>query len=123
MAEYTLAQMIEKLGRNPNLQFRFIGGNAYKVDYGTIIHLDPDGYVVDRLGISTLSRFNLNSKFALVNEPVDRMTAFKAFEKGKSIYCIYRDIKRTFIPINNTFTGFSIEEILHGKWFIEEGEK
>ncbi|WP_017752486.1 hypothetical protein [Clostridium tyrobutyricum] len=121
MAEYTLAQMIEKLGRNPNLQFRFVNDEDYYKSLGIIVHLREDGYLANSSN-ETLT-FSLRDKFTLVNEPVDRMTAFKAFEKGKSICCIYSDIKRTFIPINNTFTGFSIEEILYGKWFIEEGEK
>ncbi|MBV4439403.1 hypothetical protein [Clostridium tyrobutyricum] len=131
MAEYTLGQVIDKLGRNPNLQFRFIGGNAYKVDYGTIIHLDPDGYVVDRLGISTLSRFNLNSKFTLVNEPVDKMEALKAFDEGKVIYCDCEGQKYHYDPssmygdrlVDTHGNSISVQEILYGKWFIEEGEK
>jgi hypothetical protein len=112
--------MIEKFRRNPNLKFKYVGEGC-RVDCGAIIHADADGYIKNENETSVLSHFNLNSKFRLVNEPVDRMTAFRAFEQGKTICCELNGTKCAFIPIKTTFTGISVQEILHGKWFIEEG--
>jgi hypothetical protein len=120
MIEYTLDQMIEKFRRNHSLKFEYLGGEGHGIGDGTVIHLTEDGYIVGNFGHSILSCFNLGSRFRLINEPVDRMTAFRAFEQGKTICCELNGTKCTFIPIKTTFTGFSIEQILYGKWFIEE---
>ena len=127
MAEYTLAQMIEKLGRNPNLQFRFVNDEDYYKSLGIIVHLREDGYLANSSN-ETLT-FSLRDKFTLVNEPVDKLEAFKAFSMGKTIYCSYANNKYEYIPCHDSeFTALknkfdepvSIEEILYGEWFIEE---
>ncbi|MBV4423448.1 hypothetical protein [Clostridium tyrobutyricum] len=131
MAEYTLGQMIEKLGRNPNLKFKYTAEESCRTDKGVVITLDEFGRIINEKKEPILSYFTLNSKFSLVNEPVDRMTAFKAFEKGKSIYCDYEGKKYHYNRpsvygnklIDNLGDSISIEEILYGKWFIEEEEK
>jgi hypothetical protein len=131
MTEYTLAQMIDKLGRNPNLKFQFVEDEIYKENgNGIVIALDEDGRVINEAGRPILSNFSLSSKFRLVNEPVSVKEAFKAFEQGKAIYCILLDKKYEYSSeisglleskTRHGFMGISVEEILYGKWFIEEG--
>jgi hypothetical protein len=117
--------MLDKFERNPDLKFKFV----YEGTEGQVIILDEIGRVVNEEGKSILSCFNLNSKFSLVNEPVDKMEALKAFSMGKTIYCSYANNKYEYIPCHDSeFTALknkfdepiSIEEILYGEWFIEE---
>ncbi|MEY7998646.1 hypothetical protein AB8U03_00270 [Clostridium sp. Mt-5] len=129
MTEYTLAQMIDKLGRNKNLKFQFVGEGPFRTNRGDIIHANSVGRIVNEANESALSDFSLNSKFRLVNEPVDKMTAFKAFSEGKSIYCLLRgsrydykpDLVSQFVELRTQADEpISVQEILYGKWFIEE---
>lgn len=132
MAEYTLGQVIDKLGRNRNLKFKHVAEEPYRIDKGAVIALDKEGYIVNQEGEPILSNFSLGSKFRLVNEPVSFTEAIKAFIEEKIIYCELKGNKCRYIPLEddifhplwdknqNTITA---EEILHGKWFIEEGEK
>lgn len=129
MAEYTLAQMIEKLGRNPNLKFKYSAEESCRTDKGVVIALDEFGRIINEKKEPVLSYFTLNSKFSLVNEPVGKMEAFKAFSMGKTIYCSYANNKYEYIPCHDSeFTvlktklnePISIEEILYGQWFVKE---
>jgi len=132
MQEYTLKQIIDKLERNSNLKFQFVSEESYRTDEGAVIALDGDGRIVNQEGEPILSNFSLGSKFRLVNEPVSFTEAIKAFIEEKIIYCELKGNKCRYIPLEddifhplwdknqNTITA---EEILHGKWFIEEGEK
>jgi len=128
MKEYTLKEVIDKLERNTNLKFKFVA-EGYRTDEGAVIKLNEDGYVVNQEGEPILSNFSLRSRFVLASEPVDRITAFRMFEKGKSIYCLLGGKRFNYYPDKiNEFTELvsdqespiSVEEILHGKWFIEE---
>jgi hypothetical protein len=132
MAEYTLAQMIEKLGRNPNLKFKYVGEETHMKKFGAFIHVNEEGKIVNEINDPILSKFTLNSKFSLVNEPVDVMAAFKAFHKGRLIYCEYAGAKFYYDPSSEYGDcaladvkggAISVGEILYGKWFIEEEEK
>lgn len=129
MKEYSLGEVIDRFGRNNNLKFKFVAEESYKTNEGAVISLDAEGRVVNEEGESVLSNFNLRSKFRLVNDPVDKMEAFKAFSMGKAIYCSYANNKYEYIPCHDSeFTALknkfdepiSIEEILYGEWFIEE---
>ncbi|MCC9296532.1 hypothetical protein LN736_16935 [Clostridium sp. WLY-B-L2] len=131
MVEYTLGQVIDKLGRNPKLKFQFVAEETYKSVRGIVIALDGDGRVVNQEGQPVLSDFTLRSRFRLVNAPVDRMAAFRAFHEGKTIYCDCRGIRYYYKPEssgkltifeNQFYKPVSIEEILYGKWFIGEGK-
>lgn len=129
MREYTLKQVIDKLERNSNLKFQFVRNEDYRVEDGTIIHVDEEYRVVDISGKPSLSNFTLKDRFILLNQPVDKSTAFLAFWKGKTIYCEYQNCKFRYKPKNNgkynileneNAEPVSIEEILYGRWFIEE---
>ncbi|WP_058953186.1 hypothetical protein [Clostridium tyrobutyricum] len=129
MKEYSLGEVIDKFSRNPNLKFKFVAEELYKLSKGVIVKLDKVGRVVNEEGEPILSNFSLNSKFSLVNEPVDKLEAFKAFSMGKTIYCSHANNKYEYIPCHDSeFTALknkfdepiSIEEILYGEWFIEE---
>ncbi|CAB1242405.1 conserved hypothetical protein [Clostridiaceae bacterium BL-3] len=132
MTEYTLAQMIDKLGRNPNLKFQFVEDEIYKENgNGIVIALDEDGRVINEAGRPILSNFSLSSKFRLVNEPVSVKEAFKAFEEGKTIYCDNEGIRYYYEPellgrctvLKNQFSkAISVQELLYGKWFIKEDD-
>ncbi|KAA8676168.1 hypothetical protein [Clostridium sp. HV4-5-A1G] len=126
MTEYTLKQMLDKFERNHSLKFKYV--NEMGLDYGNI-HLSGDGHIVNEVGTPILSNFTLSSKFRLVNEPVSAKEAFKAFEEGKTIYCILLDKKYEYSSeisglleskTRHGFMGISVEEILYGKWFIRE---
>mgnify|MGYP000875664970 FL=1 len=126
MKEYTLAQVMEKMEKNPNLKFEYTGE-----DRGVVIHADADGYVSNEDGEPILSNFTLNSKFRLVNEPVSVKEALKASEDGKTIICELGDFTAEYHIVNDG-SGFSkicdtrksadpvsLQELLYGKWFIK----
>lgn len=133
MTEYTLKQMLDKFERNNSLKFEYLGDEDHGVEKGTVVHLSENGYVVDNLGGSILSYFNLGSKFRLVNEPVSVKEALKAAEDGKTIICELGDFIAEYHVVNDgsAFSRIcdtrksagpvSLQEILYGKWFIEEG--
>ena len=126
MKEYTLAQVMEKMEKNPNLKFEYTGE-----DRGVVIHADADGYVSNEDGEPILSNFTLNSKFRLVNEPVSVKEALKALEDGKTIICELGDFTAKYHVVNDgsAFSKIcdtrksagpvSLQELLYGKWFIE----
>lgn len=133
MKEYTLKQVIDKFERNSNLKFKFLGNEDYKAENGVIIHLDNFDYVVNEEGESILSNFSLRDRFILLNQSVDIVVAFKAFSKGKTIYCEchndrlhYKAIAGSGLTAVENIENqkpVSVEEILYGKWFIEEEEQ
>ena len=126
MKEYTLAQVMEKMEKNPNLKFEYTGE-----DRGVVIHADADGYVSNEDGEPILSNFTLNSKFRLVNEPVSVKEALKALEDGKTIICELGDFTAKYHVVNDgsafpkicdtrkSADPVSLQELLYGKWFIE----
>jgi len=126
LKEYTLAQVMEKMEKNPNLKFEYTGE-----DRGVVIHADADGYVSNEDGEPILSNFTLNSKFRLVNEPVSVKEALKALEDGKTIICELGDFTAKYHVVNDgsAFSKIcdtrksagpvSLQELLYGKWFIE----
>lgn len=131
MSKYTLKQMLDKFERNPDLKFKFVEDKPYEEIEEQVIALDEIGRVVNEEGKAILSCFNLNSKFALINEPVDKLQDFKAFSMGKTIYCLYANDKYEYIhchdsefkltALKNKFNEpISIEEILYGEWFVKE---
>ncbi|QXE19506.1 hypothetical protein [Clostridium sp. 001] len=128
MQEYTLKQTIDKLERNPNLKFQFVSEESYRTDEGAVIALDGDGRIVNQEGEPILSNFSIRSRFRLVDEHVDVMDALRAFENGKVIYCLYESkrysynlgISSSSKLMDDDYNAISAEEILHGKWFIEE---
>jgi len=130
LKEYTLAQVMEKMEKNPNLKFEYTGE-----DRGVVIHADADGYVSNEDGEPILSNFTLGSKFRLVNEPVSVKEALKASEDGKTIICELGDFTAEYHVVNDgsAFSKIcdtrksagpvSLQELLYGKWFIEgDGE-
>lgn len=132
MTEYTLAQMIDKLGRNPNLKFQFVEDEIYKENgNGIVIALDEDGRVINEAGRPILSNFSLSSKFRLVNEPVSVKEALKASEDGKTIICELGDFTAEYHVVNDgsafskicdtrkSADPVSLQELLYGKWFIK----
>lgn len=130
MKEYTLKQVIDKFERNSNLKFQFVRNEDYRVEDGAIIHLDNFSRIVNEENEPILSNFSLKDRFILLNQSVDKIMAFKAFSKGKTIYCECHNDRLHYKPMpSNEFTAMenienqepvSVEELLYGKWFVEE---
>lgn len=113
-------EMIKSLTDNPNSKFKRIqdGRIFYQGNNGTLFR-EP-GFVE---GISP------DDEWELVHEPVNFMTAIKAFDEGKKITC--KDTQfgtRSYIRkssmcrhlVDNTDLPITPDEILEGKWYIED---
>lgn len=131
MKEYTLKEVLDKFERNPNLKFKFVLNEDYRTEDGVAIRLDNFSRVVSEDGEPILSNFTLKDRFVLLNQSVDKITAFKAFARGKTIWCGYDENILHYEPMFNCSSPtvmenienqepVSVEEILYGKWFIEE---
>lgn len=68
----------------------------------------------------------LNAIWTLVKQPVDFMTAIKAYDEGKTIICERSNLPKTIYKKNQITLkdqydrAISTYEILKGKWYIEE---
>jgi len=103
-------EMIKELTENPGKKFKDKRGRIAYVDTGEII---------------CKPLLDIDEEWELIVKPVDFMTAIKAFNEGKNIYCEYN--KHLFCYKADK-CGKLIDEygepieayaILNGKWYID----
>jgi hypothetical protein len=85
----------------------------------------------DRTGCNfsyNMTGLGLLSVYELIQEPVDFLTAVKAYSEGKTIRSEYAGHRWFYIPredgngwiTNSNDNPVGKEEILEGRWFVEE---
>lgn len=108
---------------NPKAKFRSLGegmdcGKVYKSS-GDILTLDI------RNGVG-LCVPRIDGEWELVREPVDFMTAVRAYADGKTITCEFDTSDHTYKPsllthMRDQFGDpVTISEMLKGKWYIKD---
>lgn len=104
-------EMLKMFDKNPNLKFKRDEPTPDGKDY--LIQLDQEGNIIYSINNShfslCLSRKNLKANWELIPESVNFTTVMKAYADGKTIRC-FIDENRNVISLN---------EILNGKWYIE----
>jgi hypothetical protein len=125
----TLA-MLNSLAENPNSKFKLTGqarkGNSHVVGIGEDGNVDWYNEKSQEFDKTYLRIYGtLDWEWELYQEPVDFMTAIKAWDKEKkTIRCDMLDNDGDVL-FSNTFDGnsdeaeFGAEQILAGKWYIE----
>lgn len=88
---------------------------------GLLLEISPNGYLFWNSGATYL---NINDEWEEVKEPVDFITAFKAFREGKAISVEDGELsggRFIYYPrTNERYVAFSEEDIANGKWYIED---
>lgn len=111
---------------NPKAKFRSL---AEGLDQGKIFKVSKSGVLVnDVMNGVGLCIPAVGSEWALIREPVDFMTAIKAYRDGRTITCEYTGFSKTrkYDPSisgvlkDDRNIGLSCQEILDGKWYIED---
>ena len=131
--KYTAIEAINKLIENPKLKFRF--------SYSSNIDGDRSGVIVNNNGSIAYEKFNGNKCddyvtlhnaflkyiFELIPQPVIFMEAVKAYAEKKTIKCIseygergYRYYRTGNGMVDDMDSAITPEEILEGKWYIED---
>ena len=86
---------------------------------GFKMHIDRSGTLIHDSGFGFI---NINDEWEEVKKPVDFMTAFKAYRKGKTI-CVENKKtnpdKYTYFPEELQDNCFTEDDIANGKWYIE----
>ena len=131
--KYTAIEAINKLIENPKLKFRFSYSNNIDGDWsgviinnnGSIAYEEFNGNKCD--DYVTLHNTFLKYIFELIPQPVTFMEAVKAYAETKTIKCISKYGEREYHycctnkgMVDNIGSAMSPEEILHGKWYIED---
>lgn len=127
MKEHTTLAVISMLRRNHEAVFQ-------NEDSIRIAH---DGFSIVYAGIRNVPALSdkfLNYKWTEVQQSVPVIKALKAYESGKTIYCIVKDLKYMYFAIeenectnglsgrtlrDSTGQAITTDELLNGKWFIE----
>lgn len=120
-------EMIKALTENPKLKFTRVSDgrdfktNATKISDGGIVD-----YYVSEIAGGGSECIALKDDWEQIREPVDFMTAVKAFREGRTAKCKTVGIgTRIYKPdLNNALFDqykdpITINEIIEGKWFIE----
>lgn len=131
------SEMIKMLEDNPELKFK-----AKNYGKPEVIITVQDGGLVFQIEknetcMAVFNGYYLNCKWELINEPVDLITAIKAFAEGKQIKSVLKTEsvdEVTKYQIGNcdkvsTWGAFikdtlgqpmTVNEILYAKWYIED---
>ena len=111
-------EMIKMLTENPKLRFKC------KLESGLY-----NTVCADNGWFKCEYSYYFNTEWELIQEPVDFTTAIKAYQNGKTIKCESEKFKNNRYNIvfgegnviaDNNGYGISAEEILNGKWYIED---
>jgi hypothetical protein len=131
-------EVVKALTVNPEAQFknqRFGGIIGYN-EFGSLAWIsgtkrDGEAFTLSCIqNVPEWCQGNWDDDWELVQEPVDFMTAVKAYAEGKTIRCEYNNRTLNFSDDCKHWDGFRFapnelgyigtESILHGKWYIEE---
>lgn len=123
-------EVIKELTENPSKRFQaiFHEGVIWEVckhENGSIECIYGKGDLGECRGVLGLGKIEMEAKWEEVKEPVDFMTAFKAFREGKTIYVKDGELsggKFTYFPKEpyENHRCFSEEDIANGEWYIED---
>ncbi len=146
MKKYKTSEAIAMLEKNPGLRFKKdSGGYTHKlfVDHGYfrfMVYSEVDELVPQYLGGGAFNG-NLHTKsgWELIQQPVDFLTAVKAYSEGKTIRCEIGNNEPSFYSrevaisvltgkkiygstclIDNHGGTITTEEILEGTWYVED---
>lgn len=122
-------EMIKEISENKEKKFKNSMGNIVGLNKtGRLSWLEKGNNNGDPLVFGSCDAWpNLNIEWELVREPVDFMTAVKAFSEGKPVICESSSFgKRRYNPthghtlIDDKDSSISYQEIINGKWYIED---
>ncbi|NLY46833.1 MAG: hypothetical protein GX053_12730 [Tissierella sp.] len=113
-------EMIKELTENPDKKF-----TNNRANKGSYVALDEDKTLCwfgeGQRGQSFLANFLRDDEWEEVKEPVDFMTAFRAWrEENKTIICKIDKDSTVAYEGNRTNFSFHAECIASGKWYIED---
>lgn len=104
--------------------------NFNRVAHKEIFKLNEKGQLVTIFSDAEKTDYacpRIDEDWELVQEPVDFMTAIKAYAEGKRIRVVWSSDERIYgtkdkaYPIlDNRGEGISVEEMLDGLWYIED---
>lgn len=125
-----VSEVYKILESQPNRKFKFVKSNGLQeIPIGSIIYLDREGYITNEYN-HALCGLNVDSEYELIPEPVDFITAIKAYVEGKTIKSETDTVQTTYVPNECCCLGYKLidenrspiatEEILKGKWYIED---
>ena len=108
-------EMIKELTENPEKKFKRVGDELE-------VSLDSDNSLLWKSGHAP---FNINHVWKEVKEPVDFMTAFKAWYDDKKTIIVETEFKGEVIMASifegcNEYAEFGAGLIAEGKWYIED---
>lgn len=122
-------EVIKALSENPKLKFKN-HSNTIEIDSSTGIVVwsgrDKEPFILFSNAPGGVD--NLHLRWTIAPEPVDFVTALKAFQDDKTIICEqeYLSEKKIYIGEYSDILedqngeAVSAKEILNGKWYIEE---
>lgn len=138
MKKYKTWEAIAMLEKNPKLRFKSYGDTLYASKYGYIM-FEREGYSKDCPAGRFEGNVNLNKYWELIQQPVDFLTAVKAYSEGKTIRCEIGNNEPSFYSrevaisvltgkkiygstclIDNHGGTITTEEILEGTWYVED---
>ena len=114
-------EMMKMLTENPELKFQYKSESGF---YNTVCA--DNGWLK---GEYSYINCNFNTEWEIIQEPVDFTTAIKTYQNGKTIKCEREKFRNNRYNIvfgegnviaDNNGYGISAEEILNGKWYIED---
>lgn len=128
--KYKTSEAIAMLEKNPSLRFKDYDDILYASKYGYIM-FERKGYSKDCPAGRFEGNVNLNTKWELIQQPVSFMEAVKAYSEGKTIRCedsmwktrIYEPCEFSSEMKDTRDVAVSPEEILEGKWYVEDSHE
>jgi hypothetical protein len=125
--KYKTSEAISMLAEKPELRFKSQLGNEIYVDKcGNIRWQETETTMGD---IADLHHLFMKNTWELVQQPVSFMEAVKAYSEGKTIRCERCTTITKYNPngeytydLNDTRTQRAIcaDEIINGRWYVEE---
>ena len=126
MKKYKTWEVYEKLTVNKSLKFRRVSdGKEYRMnDFDSLL---PSKVIAGET--CCWQGIKLLDEWELIQQPVDFLTAVKAYSKGKTIRCeigeetrIY-DYKVGYGMTNINHYAITVGEILNGTWYVEDSHE
>jgi hypothetical protein len=136
MKKYNTGEAIAMLAENPELRFRDDIGSVITTSKTTkkivweknATQSEEDFIMYNR----ALNCDNLHIKWELIQQPIPFMEAVKAYSEGKTIRCELDGMRtQTYVwgtdsgfkNIRNNYGAVAAEEILNGKWYVEDSNE
>ena len=131
MRKYSNSEAMAMLEKNPKLKFESVGENG---EFSLVVNKDGTVLLKDKDDCDR--DFCIADQWELKQQQVPFMEAVKEWHSGKNIYCKVMGDEKTPIYYrhcndprikndlyDNNDRPICSNEILNGKWYIEEGEQ